>query len=520
MGWVRRHRLDLVGWFAAVSYGAPSLAYRYGPDQAMFHYVAREWLSGRLPYRDVFDVKPPGIFVLEAVLLALFGESQLVLRVASLFAVVATGSLAAHALGARRSGELGLGAFLAAAWHFGAFDFYHSAQTEVFQSFFLVAGLAAARGERSIGAGLLLGTAVLFKLTAVIPAALAGAVALRLREVEGRAALVALAKLALGGVLPLALFVLSYALVDAFGAGGALRSLGDYLALVAQYGTSAKPALLARLSTFWLENLAWLAIAIVGVWLAFKKTSAEFARPSGGEGRGARAEAVAALVLFSGAVGAVLAQGKLSTYQWDVASGFLIFLLLVGLRPLALRAAWIAAIVLAALPLVRPGAFYGAHVSALLRGAAVEPAMVHPDFLYAYPEQVAMASAIQSRGLRPGDLLHVRGYEPTVYVLTGLSSPARFFENHLHSWWVRDFDALDESKREHYARLGQTAPRFFATRPELPVDVAVLEAAGYERFAGVGRFTLWERVRPGAPAPRWPRDWWREAERRARARRP
>ena len=64
MPFFRAHRLDLAGALAALVLGLPSLAYRYGPDQAMFHYVAREWLEGRLPYRDVFDVKPPGIFVL------------------------------------------------------------------------------------------------------------------------------------------------------------------------------------------------------------------------------------------------------------------------------------------------------------------------------------------------------------------------------------------------------------------------------------------------------------------------
>ncbi|MCB9600045.1 MAG: DUF2029 domain-containing protein [Sandaracinus sp.] len=503
MSWARRHRFDLAGFLAALVYGAPSLRYLYGPDQAMFHYVAREWLAGRLPYRDVFDVKPPGVFVLEAVLLACFGESQVVLRVVSWLAVVGTGAMAAAAWQTReerRPGALGLGAFLASAWHFGAFDFYHSAQTELFQSFFLIAGLLAARRTRPGLAGVLLGVAVLFKLTAVVPAALIGLVCFGRRPKE-------LAKLVVGGATPLALFVASYALVDLLGEGGALESLAHYVELVAHYGTSAKPSLGARLSTFWLENVAWLLVALATTGIGWRERSTADRR-----------QVLLGATLFVGSALAVLSQGKLSVYQWDVTSGFLVLWLLAALRPLPTRAVWGTAIVLAALPLVRPGAFYGAHVRTVLTGGAVESAMVHPDFLYAYEDQRRMAEAFEARGLRPGDALHVRGYEPTVYVLTGARSPARFFENHLHSWWVRDVEALEAAKHDHYARLADAAPRFFATRPELPVDVELLEAAGYEPFAEVGRFTLWERVRADAPAPRWPEGWWREPERRARER--
>jgi hypothetical protein len=570
VSWARRHRLDSIGVLAAIVYGLPSLAYRYGPDQAMFHYVAREWLDGRLPYRDVFDVKPPGIFVLEAILLALFGESEVVLRVAALIAVIAVGVLAALAFGGegstnepttsgptpspttsgpttnepttsgpttseptneptttgRRDGELGLGALLAVGWHYGAFDFYHSAQTELFQALFLMAGLVALRRRRDVLGGVLLSVATLFKLTAVLPAALVLAIVVR-RDPRWA---VRTGRVTLGGTIPYALFVGGYALVDLVGSGGALSSLGDYLELVAHYGTSAKPSLLARLSTFWLENAVWLLVAFAGVALALRERPSERAGIPlvGGVSRRpvhhvhdvggvSRRRVLEPLVLFLASAGAVLTQGKLSAYQWDVTSGFLVALLLAGLRVVPLRAAYLAAVVLLAIPLLRPDARFGRHVRALAAGESVTAQMEHADFLYAYDEQTRMAEAIAARGPRPGDLLHVRGYEPTVYVLTGLSSPARFFENHLHSWWVRDFDALDDAKRDHYARLGTAAPRFFATRPELPVDVEVLETAGYERIAEVGRFTLWERTRD-AEKPRWPEGWWREAERRARER--
>ena len=42
--------------------GLPSLQWPYGADQAMFACIARVWSRGDLPYRDAWDVKPPGIF--------------------------------------------------------------------------------------------------------------------------------------------------------------------------------------------------------------------------------------------------------------------------------------------------------------------------------------------------------------------------------------------------------------------------------------------------------------------------
>jgi hypothetical protein len=48
----------------AVAFALPSLAYPFGRDQALYHYVARGWFDhGLLPYRNIFDQKPPGIYL-------------------------------------------------------------------------------------------------------------------------------------------------------------------------------------------------------------------------------------------------------------------------------------------------------------------------------------------------------------------------------------------------------------------------------------------------------------------------
>ena len=57
--------------------GAPSLIYPFGRDQGEYATVATELLSGRMPYRDVFSVKPPLTDLVHVGALAIFGHSTL-----------------------------------------------------------------------------------------------------------------------------------------------------------------------------------------------------------------------------------------------------------------------------------------------------------------------------------------------------------------------------------------------------------------------------------------------------------
>src|ERR1043166_2581740 len=49
---------------------APSLWYPFGRDQGVFAYAGRVILRGGWPYRDVWDLKPPGIYYTYAAMLA------------------------------------------------------------------------------------------------------------------------------------------------------------------------------------------------------------------------------------------------------------------------------------------------------------------------------------------------------------------------------------------------------------------------------------------------------------------
>lgn len=66
----RPHFADLAFGTLAMALGASFLYAPLGRDQGAFIYIGREWLHGRLPYRDSFDMKPPAIHALYALSLA------------------------------------------------------------------------------------------------------------------------------------------------------------------------------------------------------------------------------------------------------------------------------------------------------------------------------------------------------------------------------------------------------------------------------------------------------------------
>jgi hypothetical protein len=49
-----------------LAFWLPTLLYPFGRDQAAFFYIAREWLLGGVPYRDMVDHKPPLIYAVYA----------------------------------------------------------------------------------------------------------------------------------------------------------------------------------------------------------------------------------------------------------------------------------------------------------------------------------------------------------------------------------------------------------------------------------------------------------------------
>lgn len=100
------HRVDFPGKISAAAlvaaillfFLAGNFVYPYFEDTALYAAIARRILHGATLYRDVFDHKTPGIFLLESIRLALLGYSSLSARLFETAGVVLLAGLAVFAL--------------------------------------------------------------------------------------------------------------------------------------------------------------------------------------------------------------------------------------------------------------------------------------------------------------------------------------------------------------------------------------------------------------------------------------
>ncbi len=144
--------LSVVSWIVVVLSIAQIVLFSFGRDQSIYAVVADGIVHGRMPYRDVWDFKPPGIYLIYALAQALFGKTMLAPRllevvglVGSVFALM---RLAQEFFGLRRVGLLG-GA-LACLIH-AQLEFWHTGQPESFGGFVTIFALVltAVEGKRS-----------------------------------------------------------------------------------------------------------------------------------------------------------------------------------------------------------------------------------------------------------------------------------------------------------------------------------------------------------------------------------
>jgi hypothetical protein len=215
----------------------------YGRDQGIYAMVGRLVLAGKMPYRDAWDFKPPGVFLIYALSRAIFGGGQHGIRLVEVAGLVAQ-TLAMMRITRRWWGEarIGLmGGAIAALAH-AQLDFWHTAQPETFGGMITIFALAALgpvmteprlaeapdrdSRRRLLIAGALFGFAGLLKPPlagggAVVAAAL-GLRVLAARECKlDRASMAAAFRPALyvvlGGAAPIALCVLWFVARGAYG---------------------------------------------------------------------------------------------------------------------------------------------------------------------------------------------------------------------------------------------------------------------------------------------------------------
>ncbi len=168
---VALHVALLLGAGAAML--APLLTYPMGRDQGVFAAVADVIQRGGVPYKDAWDVKPPGIFYLFWLSFRLFGRSEMAPRLLDLVWTLAT-AVAVWALGRRLlSSWAGVAAGLLFVLRYITHDYYwHTTQCDGFASLPLaLAALAVVSAEQRKSApwaalaGALVALAMVFKFT-------------------------------------------------------------------------------------------------------------------------------------------------------------------------------------------------------------------------------------------------------------------------------------------------------------------------------------------------------------------
>jgi 4-amino-4-deoxy-L-arabinose transferase-like glycosyltransferase len=197
-------------------------------DEGTYAYIGQEILRGALPYRDVVDLKPPGIYYLYSLMIATFGNSVEGIRLFTACYAAAT-TFAVYLLARSLYGTL---AALLASVLFGLFSsgpaiHGSSSNSEVFLLLPLVLGAyfvfrAAETGRRSLAAwgGFCVGMAVLIK-TVALPFALFYAVYLFLTaKGAGWRERIALLACLVAPAVAVGVAVLAY-----FSANGALHDL-------------------------------------------------------------------------------------------------------------------------------------------------------------------------------------------------------------------------------------------------------------------------------------------------------
>ncbi|MBW2271368.1 MAG: glycosyltransferase family 39 protein [Deltaproteobacteria bacterium] len=483
-----RHGLDVLGTLLAIGFGLPSLLYPFGSDQAVYHYVGTGWLEGLWPYVDALDIKPPGIYFVYALAARTFGAGEWPIRAFELAAVVAVGWVVAAAIrpnGERRDGERGVAALLAAGWYYTVFDYWATAQVELWEGLFLASSWAVAiRGaptvRRIFAAGALCGIAFLFKYPAVLVGLVIALVCARRRE-NLPGALSALGVYGAGVAVCIALCLAPFAW------NGDLASVWDStVAFNLRFSTR-----LGRATTpwaFWIDRAwIWGLLTAAAVALGVARSVAAQRR---GEAQAAAALARAAEIaaLLAAAWASVLIQRKFWAYHHEVLVPFAVASLLWGLRT-AFSA--------------HPGAVFAAALAMVGVGFSTAPGWLFNELRPApmnYRTHAVLAwrhargdidreqyvrlvsrspreSSIRELGkiiaseATPGDTLCVLGYQPLVYTVSGLRCTSRVFVTlvlsgeasaHRGGAWVSD----------HLSALRSDPPTFFlvpeAGRVEIP----------------------------------------------------
>jgi len=293
----------------------PTLLYPFTRDQGIYAYIADVMMDGGVPYRDVWELKPPGVYFAYWLAFALFGRSELAVRLFDvLYALLGAASICVLAWEVFRDRHVAIGSGWLYAFCYYLLVHFHSAATpEAFMTPFLVASVyGVVRGTRReskwmlLFAGMASGFVFWFKPTAglVIVAVLIWAYSrMRRKGRAGGTALRSLAWVLLGGLLgllPIGAYLYGHGLREfleiwwAYGTGPYLEARG----LALGDGPLAMLDVIVCYLRDW-QLLVWLSLAAAIEILVRRERAGQ-----------------AVVVFLLSAVAAVLVQGKLFEYHW------------------------------------------------------------------------------------------------------------------------------------------------------------------------------------------------------------
>jgi hypothetical protein len=214
-GWLR-----VAAWVVVILAALQILMFPFGRDQGIYALIGEGILRGQVPYRDLWDFKPPGIFLVYGFAQGIFGKSMLAPRLVEVLGLVAivlsSARLGETFFGSRTAGMLG-GA-IAALVH-AQLEFWHTGQPETFGGVLTFLGLVltATEGKRSRKLLRFLVLGALFGCAALLKPPLGGGalvcaayLAKREQQIAGaaRPGLRAVLVVVAGALLPLALVLL------------------------------------------------------------------------------------------------------------------------------------------------------------------------------------------------------------------------------------------------------------------------------------------------------------------------
>ncbi len=512
-----------------VLFGLGSLTYPFGRDQGLYYYVAREWvLRGAVPYRDVLDHKTPGIYLLHALSVLLFGEQMWGIRLFDLACVVVVGvvagSLSASLGESVRSGVRGATVLATSVLYYGYLNFWDTAQSELWYGMFGIASVAAAARIRSIPrsalvAGVCGGCAMLVKPPAIWMVMVAFVWLLRrsIAEKGEHPSWVSRAKPALRAALRFGAGAASFpAVVLAyFGAKGALPAMIDIVVGANSFYVKHERGGGWAGEAF--VNYHWCYFPLVPALLLYLIVSLVRARRAGDRSAFARYVIVAAVT--AGAYAAVIMQGKYYLLHWSVMIPAFATIASNVARSMADRCAartWaFAPSVMTLMGGLYLGASYTWHGPAMwwtstehawrwTRGHETREAftdhfqLADIKFWFQTSEQVGVWLRDHTT---PDDLVSVRGFQPEIYAVskrhhggrffwtTFLTNPARAYRR--EEWLREDMDALLAHPPKYVVALTDEK-----TGPDSPT---YFEPLGYRTVKVIWGLTIMERAAAAVP---------------------